>query len=284
MVIPSILQGAISNFVYLSSSKHSRRTKIVILFTWIKINLKFLLLSKITHITKETAFGYKIDSFDYEKIRYLFNEIFYRNEYLFDSINKKPIIFDCGANIGFATIFFKWKYPESEIFAFEPDKETFKMLKKNIEQNQLQNIHLYNYAISDKDGVIDFYYDSINPGSLLMSTNAERMSKDKVSVRCISIADFMTNNDIHHVDFVKLDIEGAEKDVLKDLNEKKQLQNINKLIVEYHHKIGHTKSDLSSFLQILEKNNFEYQIDTRNIPIYAEEKFQDVLIYSYRQL
>jgi len=272
----------VNNFAYLVRSEHSLKKKLKILFTWIRINLKFLLFSKLFKIKREKIFGYQIDAFDYGTIIFLFGEIFYRNEYLFKSKNKNPIIFDCGANIGFATIFFKWLYPESQIYAFEPDKKTFEILKKNVSQNRLKNVYLFNSAISDKNGKIDFFIDSKSPGSLVMSTKQERMPKDKITVDCLSLSSLIKNKVLSKIDYIKMDIEGSEDEVIQDLNKNNQLKKVAKLSIEYHHKISGQKSKLSEFLQIFEKNGFEYQIDTRCIPINAEDKFQDVLLYIYR--
>jgi len=282
MALIGIIYGGLNNFAYLVKSKHSLKNKFKILFTWFRINFKFILFSKLFKLKKERIFGYKINAFNYGTIRFLFEEIFYRNEYLFNSKNKKPIIFDCGANIGFATIFFKWLYPESEIYAFEPDKKTFELLKKNVSQNRLKNVHLFNSAISDKNGKIDFFIDSKSPGSLVMSTKQERMPKDKITVDCISLSSLIKNKNLSKIDYIKMDIEGSEDEVIQDLNKNNQLKNVEKFSIEYHHKISGQKSKLSEFLQIFEKNGFEYQIDTRCIPINAEGKFQDVLLYIYR--
>ena len=282
MALIGIIYGGLNNFAYLVKSKHSFKNKLRILLTWTRINFKFLFLSKLFKLKRERIFGYKINAFDYGTIRFLFEEIFYRNEYLFNSKNKKPIIFDCGANIGFATIFFKWLYPESEIYAFEPDKKTFEILKKNISQNKLKNVHLFNSAISDKNGNIDFFIDSKSPGSLVMSTKRERMPKDKITVDCLSLSSLIKNKNLSKIDYVKMDIEGSENEVIQDLNKNHQLKNIAKFSIEYHHKITGHKSQLSKFLQIFENNGFEYQIDARCIPINAEDKVQDVLLYIYR--
>jgi len=282
MALIGIIYGGLNNFAYLVKSKHSFKIKLRILLTWTRINFKFLFLSKLFKLKRERIFGYKINAFDYGTIRFLFEEIFYRNEYLFNSKNKKPIIFDCGANIGFATIFFKWLYPESEIYAFEPDKKTFEILKKNVSQNKLKNVHLFNSAISDKNGKIDFFVDSKSPGSLVMSTKQERMPKDKITVECLSLSSLIEDKNLSKIDYVKMDIEGSENEVIQDLDKNNQLKNISKFSIEYHHKISGHKSQLSKFLQIFENNGFEYQIDTRCIPINAEDKFQDVLLYIYR--
>ena len=132
MSLFGIINSGLCNFVYLLKSKHTFKNKIRIIFTWLRINLKFLLFAKLFNLKQERIFGYKISFFDYSTIIFMFGEIFYKNEYYFNSKNKQPIIFDCGANIGFATIFFKWLYPESEIYAFEPDTITFEIKGNNV--------------------------------------------------------------------------------------------------------------------------------------------------------
>jgi len=282
MSLLGIIYGGVLNFAYLIRSNHSFKNKVRILFTWVRIHLKFLFFSKVFKLKSEKIFGYTIQAFEYETIRFLFDEIFFRNEYLFYSENKKPVIFDCGANIGFAALFFKWLYPESVIYAFEPDGKTFEILKENIVQNRLENVYLFNSAISDRSGTIDFFVDLKNPSSMLMSTKQERMPKDRIRVNCISLSAFMKDKKIQHVDFVKMDIEGSEQEAIRDLDKHNQLKKIIKLVVEYHHKINTYKSNLGEFLQIFERNGFEYQIDTKCIPTNSENKFQDVLLYVYK--
>lgn len=277
-----MLYGSLRNFTYFAKSGHSKKTKLMILLIWIKINFKFIFLKNLFSLKSERIFGYKINAFNYGDIRYLFEEIFYKSEYLFKSENEKPVIFDCGANIGFATIFFKWIYPKSEIYAFEPDKQTFEMLKRNILQNKLTDVHLYNCALSDKEGTLNFFVDNDNPGSLLMSTRKERISENKVIVKCITISSLIKKNKIGKIDFLKMDIEGSEKEAIKDLSETGYLKMINKLIIEYHHKIKTYDSDLGSFLKVFEKYGFEYQLDAKCSPISSENQFQDVLIYFYK--
>lgn len=270
------------NFAYLAKSNHSLKNKIGILLIWLKIYLKSKILDKFLKLKTENIFGYKINAFDYETIKIFFEEIFYKNEYLFDSKNKKPIIFDCGANIGFATIFFKWLYPESQIYTFEPDKKTFELLKKNVSQNKLKNVHLFNTALSNKTGKIDFFIDTKWPGSWAMSTKYERMPKDKIIVDCISLSSLIEDEKIKQIDYIKMDIEGSENEVISDLNNNNQLKKVIKLVIEYHHKISKNKSNLSQFLKIFEDNGFEYQVDARCIPLNSENKFQDVLLRIYK--
>jgi len=282
MSIFESIYGGLSNFPYLFKTDYPSIIKFKLLITWFKISLKYLTLNKVFYLKEEKLLGFKVHAFDYHTILFLFQEIFYRNEYFFKSPTDSPVIFDCGANIGFATIFFKWLYPQSEIYAFEADITTFGILKNNVEENGLKNVHLFNVALSNKNGKIDFFIDSERPGSLLMSTNHDRLPKDKITVDAMSLSSFIKEKDFNNIDFIKMDIEGSEKEVIKELSENNQMELISKLCIEYHHKINNHKSDLSDFLRIFEKNGFEYQIDAKNFPISAESRFQDVLLYLYK--
>lgn len=272
-------------FAYFVKSKYSFKNKMRIFLIWIKISVKYVFLVKALRIPikKENILGYKISAFDYDTIKGLFGEIFFRAQYFVELKNKKPILFDCGANIGFATVFFKWLYPESEVFAFEPDKDTFELLKNNISQNRLKNVNLFNVALTNKDGKLDFFVDNLRQGSLTMSEHFDRMSlKHKTSVDAARLSGFVKRISAKKIDLIKMDIEGSEKKAIEDLDRNNQLNKISNLIVEYHHKIGSHKSDLGSFLLLLEKSGFEYQINAWNTTLNSKNKFQDILIYAYK--
>ena len=272
-------------FISFARSKYSFKNKIRIFLIWIKINIKFIFLVKALGvlIKNENILGYKVSAFDYGPIKFLFEEIFFKGQYFIELTERKPILFDCGANIGFATIFFKWMYPESEIFAFEPDKNTFELLKKNIDQNRLKNVNLFNFALTDKEGKIDFFIDNSRPGSLIMSENFDRMPvSHKTLVDAVCLSGFIKERIVKKIDLIKMDIEGSEKKAMEDLDRNNQLNKISNFIIEYHHRIGNQKSDLGSFLLLFEKNSFEYQIDTGCIPPGLKKDFQDILIYAHK--
>ena len=101
----------------------------------------------------------QIEFFDYRHLRYIFVEIFLTRDYLFTSGTARPFIVDCGANLGMSIVFFKRLYPECKILAFEPDPETFSLLKGNVEANGFEDVTLVNKAVSSAEGVIEFYSD-----------------------------------------------------------------------------------------------------------------------------
>src|SRR5579862_10008371 len=71
--------------------------------------------------------GWHIGHLGREGLRLLYSEIFARQNYEFTSTRENPVILDCGANIGMATFYFKWRFPEAQITSFEPDPSTFQL-------------------------------------------------------------------------------------------------------------------------------------------------------------
>ena len=223
------------------------------------------------------VYNYTITGLSFSNLHYLMGEIFVKNEYFFVADTTKPIILDCGSNIGVSVIYFKYLYPDSHIYAFEPDPETFRLLEKNVKSNNLTHVTLHNCALSDKEHEIDFYI-SHEPGSLMMSALKGRMSDTKIRVKAISLGEFISGKDI---DFMKMDIEGSEGKVLMDIVRRGEVSHIKELIMEYHNNISDNTIPLSKILELLE-TQFKYQVDATSIPIYSKNKFQDVLVLAFK--
>jgi FkbM family methyltransferase len=182
-----------------------------------------------------------------------------------------------------SALFFKWLYPDCELHAFEPDKDTFRLLKLNIEENNFDNVYLYNVALSDRTGLSEFYIDKQKPGALRMSLKSERMQKDKTMVKTITLSSFIQNNiRDRNIDLLKMDVEGVEDKVIMDLAYNGNLQNVHSMVIEYHHNIGNDLPNLSHLLKILEENSFDYKIDASRLPMYSEKRFQNIMIYAHK--
>lgn len=222
---------------------------------------------------------YNVKFFSYGKLSYLFSDIFLAEEYFFHTLKQRPFIVDCGSNIGMSVLYFKMLYPQSEILAFEPDYEAFAYLQKNIEQNGIESVYLHQKALSNMRGTIDFYYDPDKPGSLSMSTMKERMPKNKQSVEAVPLSLFIDRE----VDFLKMDIEGSEKDVIEELSKEGRLTYIKQMVIEYHHHIDTGEDVFSHVLGQLENAGFGYQIRSDLKPRFEPRQFQDIIIYAYQK-
>jgi FkbM family methyltransferase len=213
-----------------------------------------------------------------ESLRLLYDEIFAREEYLFESSTQQPVIFDCGANIGMATLFFKWLYPESTVVSFEADPTTFRVLKRNILENRLQGVSAHNIALWNEEGRIPFFVREDEPGSLLMSTTAGRTKGKEIQVDAKRLSFFINGQ----VDLLKLDVEGAEIKVIRDLLDSGKMDAVRQMIIEYHHHIPQEGPRLGSFLAMLEQNGWNYQLSSWFFPPSEHDVFQDIQIYAYR--
>jgi FkbM family methyltransferase len=223
-------------------------------------------------------FNYKIRTYNFKLFFYVFYEIFINEDYKFNSLNPNPIILDCGANLGLATIYFKLKYPNSKITAFEPDPDIFTLLKENIETNKFKDVKLINAALLDKNESIDFYSSicenswNFGVGSI---TPFKKRTEKHIKVNSMKLSDFIQTT----IDFAKIDIEGSEHLVIQDLTNTDKLGLIREYKIEYHHKIGTDLSMLGNFLLAFEKLNYEYQIRAN---FSRKEQQQEVLLYFYK--
>jgi FkbM family methyltransferase len=177
------------------------------------------------------------------------NEIFGQDLYLFKSDNDQPLIIDIGSNIGLSILYFKKLYPLSTIVGFEPDPEIFAILLKNLKEFEAAKVNVYNSAAWKFDGELSFYSEGALSGSLYKIENSKA-----IKVPALDINKFISERDI---DFLKIDVEGAEYDILNHI--KKHLKKVKRIFVEYHDK-KNTSQELHLILNILSEAGFSYYI------------------------
>lgn len=272
---------------FISSYKQVTRTRNIynktkVLSTYLSLAIKKTFLSSKAKKLKPGFYkllGNNVNYISFNTLFFLYNEIFIGLEYYFKTDKKHPFIIDCGSNMGMSILFYKFIYPESEIIGFEPDIFAYKMLSKNVSENNLSNTIVHQKALTDTDGTIDFFYDPDNTSALHMSIMEERESKSKVQVDCTRLSTYIDKP----VDFLKLDIEGAESLVIKDLDENEKLKFIHEMVIEYHHHINKEEDNLSEMLAVLEDNNFGYQITAKTDMPHTRRIMQDIIIYAYKK-
>lgn len=188
---------------------------------WLKIQddstLKSITINGLT-------FHYKIRFTMY----HTYPEIFVREIYRFQPVSNTPVIIDCGANIGLSVLYFAKHYPNAHIICFEPDEDNFHILETNSKTNFQgnKNIQLNKSAIWIDNGKISFYSDGTEASSVIVKNNNASI----ITVNAIRLKDILQQYQV--VDFLKMDIEGAEYDVMKDC--RSELHRVNNLFLEYH--------------------------------------------------
>lgn len=128
-----------------------------------------------------------------------------------EKLVKKKTFIDVGANIGIypLSLFKKAKY----IYAFEPEEENYKRLEQNIKINRITNIKSVKKAVSDKNGVTATLY--INRKDKGWSSLMMRHKDGKELVKLTSLDYFLTKNKTKNIGLIKIDVEGAELNVLR---------------------------------------------------------------------
>ena len=168
-------------------------------------------------------------------------QIFIAKEYLFKS-NKIPnVIIDIGANIGLSAIYFANTFPKTKIIAIEPEKNNFLLLKRNTEK--YENIIPLNYALWKTNGEIDVLDTGLGTNAYMTMENIppnqhhhtsclENKAITTNKVMAITIDNILADNNLDFIDILKIDIEGAEKEVFE--NADSWIQKINVIIIELH--------------------------------------------------
>ncbi len=177
--------------------------------------------------------------------------------------NSGKTIVDIGANIGFYTLFFaKLVGPKGMVYAFEPEPKNFEILKKNISVNDLKNVKCYNFAVGSSNRTVNMSLsDEMGHHQIDLHGDLE--------VKCIKLDDYIKN-----ADFIKIDAEGSEEQILKGMPNLLQ-QNIS-LMIEYYYKLLKKQSNPISVIQILLKNNFSFLDMRNNFKLTTLDEIQDI--------
>jgi FkbM family methyltransferase len=211
----------------------------------------------------------------------MFEEIFLRGQYAFESPKERPLIVDVGSNIGLSILFFKRLFPAAAIVGFEPDPAAFRLLRRNVDENRLRDVRLLNAAVYDGASSVQLYEDPATPGSPQHSTRPGRVGGTSREVPATRLSEHLTEP----VDYLKLDVEGAERVVVEELERSGKLGLVERMAIEYHHHVEAGEDRLGDLLATLERNGFGYQLEARLGPGAADDRgrFQNVLVYAYRK-
>ncbi|MCB0209167.1 MAG: FkbM family methyltransferase [Anaerolineae bacterium] len=128
------------------------------------------------------------------------------------------VFYDIGANVGFFTaIAAKRVGPTGFVYAFEPVPENAQSIRHNINLNGFSQVTVFEQAVSDKSGVGALFVTHYAGGSTLSTVGKPSDTREVINVSLISIDDLVTRRTLLPPSLVKIDVEGAELDVLKGM-------------------------------------------------------------------
>ena len=199
--------------------------------------------------------------------------------------NKKKAIIEVGAFDGVDGIALAYKNPLLKVYSFEANPKQIKLIKKNkklLEKRKgitLKNYHIYNYAISNKNKYLNFYI-SKNPKASSLNVLKKNLEKywpgwsdihfkqtKKIKIKSITLAKFLDTKNLDKIEYIHVDAQGSDLDVLKSL--KKYIKILNSGVVEVAknkftslYKKNSTLNDIKKFL----KKDFDiYNVQTNTI-------------------
>ena len=193
----------------------------------------------------------------------LYKDIFIHRIYHFEAQRPDPFILDCGSNIGMSILYFKHIYPKAHIIGFEPDPAIYPYLEENIFRNELKDVRLVQAALAAKEGTLTFCSDGKYGSTLVEHLPADAPENwTKYKVPCVRLRDYLTKP----VDFLKMNIEGAEWEVLEDSID--MLRQVREMVIEYHHLPGLPRT-LHEILALLYRQRFEYVVSDFGVETYG---------------
>lgn len=177
------------------------------------------------------------------------------------NVDFKPddVILDLGANLGIISILLSKKFPFTKIYSFEASIINYNNLVKNIDDNECTNITAFNLAVWSKSGeTLEIPTSPTNSGGSSIFYKPEFYEKYPVSkVKTISLPDIFSENNIESCKLMKIDVEGSEYEIFKNLTPE-YYSKINNLAIEFHKCKAADSFDLRDNLKI------------NNVPIVCE--------------
>ena len=194
---------------------------------------------------------------------------YWKTLFFMDFIKPGMTVIDIGANKGyFSLLAAKILNGKGRILSFEPEPGNCFWIRKNIEANDYKIIKLFQIALSDKEGKADLFLGKTEGAhSLNKSWQSLRSEKRAITVETRKLDSILKEENINEVDFIKIDVEGAELEVL--IGSQDYLKNKKNLVITMDIHPGVNRNEIYN---LLSRNGFKiYSIEKRHKTISKED-------------
>jgi FkbM family methyltransferase len=179
-------------------------------------------------------------------------------------INPGDVVLDVGANMG---VFSRYAIANGakKVYSFEPIQENYDLLKKN--SNEFPIVP-FSFAISNKNGTENFHIDSTEGGHTILDKDPNNSRTDEIrEIDCYTLDYLFKGNWIpDKIDFLKIDVEGAEIKVLEGISDE-NLGKINKIAIEWHKFLFDDENLLDTIINRLHPLGFQFYIDYNSLDL-----------------
>ncbi|MDB4385088.1 FkbM family methyltransferase [Opitutaceae bacterium] len=192
---------------------------------------------------------------DLRCVRILMNELFLEEVYRHLPRSKQVKILDLGAHVGLTEYYLLERFPHAKIVAVEADEHNFALLRENHKQFGWSQVKLVNAAVTGHAGDVQFYPNSIDSMAGHVGSESDADSSAK-KIKSVTLSSLLTGP----VSLLKIDIEGAEREVL--LEARNQLPLAETIICEFHFKHPTSGEELAEILSLLVEKKFTYYVES----------------------
>ncbi len=179
------------------------------------------------------------------------------------NIGPDDYIIDAGANVGLFSIVASKKLRQGKVFAFEPLATITSVFKENVKNNKCKNIIIENLVLGDSTQNVNFYHD-LEKNYNASSTTIKTSKSKTVVLKQITLDEYVQINKIEKVDFIKADIEGSERNLLRGAKDTIQRFSPKLSIRTYH-----LPDDKEILYNIVKEFNPNYKIILHKKTLYA---------------
>jgi FkbM family methyltransferase len=223
-------------------------------------NFVFLFNAKVEINSNDVCVRFFTPTF---KIREDVKKLFGEREILSVLLNKlrsDDIVWDVGASYGMYALFIGRKLSLIKVFAFEPESKAYKLLNKNIKINNINNVIPLKFALWDSDGTANLYTSSsanIGTHSLVYRKDYPVARIGKLIEVCMGDS-IIQKKDACFPTVLKIDVEGAEYNVLKGMPRTLSNPKLRIVQIEIHPKILPLFDTTADFIySLMDKKNFK---------------------------
>jgi FkbM family methyltransferase len=179
------------------------------------------------------------------------------------------VVVDIGGNLGFFS-YHALCCDAKQVYCFEPSPECYNTIIKNY---NMPNLKVEELAVGSTNGDISFNVNlnsSLSSSSFLIGENSRT-----ITCKSVNLNDYVKENNIEKIDYLKIDCEGAEYEIIESLDEKYLTNNIDKICLEYH---LNKNGELNNILEKLKKCGFMVNFE------HGDHQINDELgiIYAYK--
>jgi len=161
----------------------------------------------------------------------LYSRRFYDDKFL---IGPEDTVVDIGGYIGSFALPAARLASKGRVISFEPSPSNFAQFERNLALNGLTNVKVYNQGVASNDRKISLFLDNMNPASNSIYLRSDQSRRnDYVEKDAISLQTMFERENIGRCEFLKIDCEGAEYEILMNLD-RSMLDRIGKIACEYH--------------------------------------------------